>query len=235
MKKKLAVAIIMAVSLNLGLGQIAENEFTTGMGFTSKAEAFNILSLFAPSERDMRQSYKEMIAYYMAGFELSSRAAEVSNELLNDYGVQAELVNVNAINASSAGYDSAVDMVMRKGNSGITVKMPEIDAERFFAMVPADDSRLADAKKLVMLKDECFSRGREIATMLALQTLVSDKKGEKLGVLVGSALALSEWKSSVDSQSSGSYQHFEKSLKDMNKVEVDKKKIKKAADRLRKG
>ncbi len=124
---------------------------------------------------------------------------------------------------------------MRKGNSGITVKMPEIDAERFFAMVPADDSRLADAKKLVMLKDECFSRGREIATMLALQTLVSDKKGEKLGVLVGSALALSEWKSSVDSQSSGSYQHFEKALKDMNKVEVDKKKIKKVADRLRKG
>lgn len=233
MRRKLLVAIVLAVSLNLGLGQI-QNEYTANLGFTSKAEAFNLLSLFVPSERDMENSYKEMIAYYMAGFELSSRAAAVSNELLNDYGVQAELVNVNAINASTAGYDSTVDMVMRRGNSGKTVKMPEIDAEHFFAMVPADDSRLADAKKLVMLKDECFSRGREIATTLALQSLCCDDKGKKLGALVGSAMLLSEWKSNVDSYTGASYKHFEKSLKAMNKVEVDKKKIKKAADRLRK-
>ena len=58
-----------------------------------------------------------------------------------------------------------------------TPSVQKAAAERFFAMVPADDSRLADAKKLVMLKDECFSRGREIATMLALQTLVTDKTG----------------------------------------------------------
>ncbi len=233
MRRKMIIAMVLAISLNLGLGQI-QNEYIAGMGFTSRAEAFNLLSLFVPSERDMRKSYQEMISYYMAGFELSSRAAALSNELLNDYGVKAELVNVNAINASSAGYDSTVDMVMKKGNSGVTVKMPEIDADRFFAMVPASDSRLADAKKMVMLKDECFSRGREIATMLALQTLVADNRGQKLGMLVGSAMLLNEWKSNMDSSTGVSYQHFEKSLKAMNKVDVDENKIKKAADRLRK-
>ena len=233
MKRKMILAMIMAVSLNLGLGQI-QNEYISEMGFSSKAEAFNIFSIFAPSERDIKKSYQEMISYYMAGFELSSRAAALSNELLNDYGVQAELVNVNAINASTAGYDSTVNMVMKKGNSGVTVKMPEIDAEKFFAMVPASDSRLAETKKMVMLKDECFSRGREIATTLALQTLVSNKRGQNLGVLISSALLLSEWKSNVDSSRGVSYKHFEDSLKAMNKVDVDRDKIKKAADRLSK-
>ena len=153
MKRKMIIAMILAVSLNLGLGQI-QNEYISEMGFSSKAEAFNIFSIFAPSERDIKKSYQEMISYYMAGFELSSRAAALSNELLNDYGVQAELVNVNAINASTAGYDSTVNMVMKKGNSGVTVKMPEIDAEKFFAMESLQVSISAASIK--------YSRGKKI-------------------------------------------------------------------------
>ncbi|ORU01492.1 hypothetical protein D081_0311 [Anaerovibrio sp. JC8] len=233
MKKKLAVAIALAVGLNMGLGQIVQNDFTAKMGLNSRAEAFNIFSLFAPSKREIQNSYKKMISYYMAGFELSSQAAAVSHELLNDYGVQAELVNVNGINASTAGYDSSVDMVMKRGNSGKTVKMPEIDAVRFFNMVPEDDTRLEEAKRLVMLKDEYFSRGRDEVTFLAAQVLLGGgDRTQNIGMLIGSALLLSEWKDSLDSTTGASYRHFEDSLRTMNRVEVDKRKIKEAADHL---
>lgn len=235
MKKKLAVAFALVISLNMGLGQVVQNNFTESLGLTSKAEAFNLLSLFASSEKDLEKSYKEMIAYYLAGFELSSMAAQVSNELLNDYGVAAELMYVNGINTSTAGYDKAVGMVMEKGNNGLTVRMPEIDAERFFNMVPADDKRLVEAKQLIMMKDECFARGREVGTMLAVQSLIGGKDNKGLAMLIGSAIFLNEWKSSLDSHSTGSYKNFEKSLKSLNNVKVDKKKIKKVADGLRKG
>lgn len=236
MKKKLAVTIALALGLNLGLGQIVQNDFTANMGLNNRAEAFNIFSLFAPSQKEIQNSYKKMISYYMAGFELSSRAAAISHELLNDCGVEAELVNVNGINASTAGYDSSVNMVMQKGNSGMTVKMPEIDANRFFNMIPAEDVRLAEAKKLVMLKDECFARGRDEGTFLAAQALLcGGDQTRNIARLIGSAMLLNEWKDSVDSNAGVNYQNFENSLKAMNKVDVDRRKIKEAADRLRKG
>jgi len=235
MKGKLAVAIALTLGLNFGAGQLVQNEFTSSIGLTSRAEAFNIFSLFAPSKREIQNSYRKMISYYMAGFELSSQAAAISNELLNDYGVEAELVNVNGINASTAGYDSSVDMVMEKGNSGKTVRMPEIDAERFFNMVPAEDARLAEAKRLVMLKDEYFSRGRDEGTFLAAQALLcGGDQMKNVAILIGSAMLLNEWKENVDSTTGVNYQHFEDSLRAMNKVDVDKQKIKEAADRLRK-
>ena len=48
-------------------------------------------------------------------------------------------------------------------------------------------------------------------------------------------MLLNEWKDSVDSSTGVNYQNFENSLRAMNKVEVDQRKIKEAADRLRKG
>jgi hypothetical protein len=87
-----------------------------------------------------------------------------------------------------------------------------------------------------MLKDECFARGRDEGTFLAAQALLcGGDQTRNIAMLIGSAMLLNEWKDSVDSSTGVNYQNFENSLRAMNKVEVDQRKIKEAADRLRKG